>query len=230
MNLAGFENLNAIGERASIFGNESLTSITGLENLTSIGGDLTIGLWQQAPWSYGNNSLISLTSLGNLTSIGGNLRIEDNDLLSSLTGLDNIEASSINNLYIQHNDTLSMCEVASICDYLASPTGTTEIYANESGCNNQQEVEDACGITGLSEPHLKYDISIFPNPASTELYISSTKGAIITEVNIYNQIGQKVLHHKPVTQPIDVSMLQSGMYIIEVRSKDFKVRKKVIIK
>jgi len=75
----------------------------------------------------------------------------------------------------------------------------------------------------------KLTINIYPNPANQEVFISNSSGATITEVTIYNQIGQKVLYHKPVNQPVDVSMLRQGMYIIEVVLGSKKARRLLII-
>jgi hypothetical protein len=158
-NVDGLSVLNSFGGRLIIATNPSLTSLTGLENITSIAGDFwinfnnilynlnglnaltTIG---QSFIIFGNNHLRDLTALDALTSIGGSLEIEDNDLLNSLSGLDNIDASTISSLSIFWNLALSTCEVQSVCDYLANPNGTIEIYANAPGCRSQEEVEAAC--------------------------------------------------------------------------------------
>ncbi len=81
--LSGLESLNSIGGGLTIHENESLTSLTGLDNITSIGAQLTI---------TDNKSLTSLTGLNNLNSIKDNLVIRQNNLLTSLTGLDNLNS------------------------------------------------------------------------------------------------------------------------------------------
>jgi hypothetical protein len=60
--------------------NSNLSNLTSLENLTSVGGDLSI---------WGNDTLTSLTGLENLTSVDGDLSITSNDALTALkmTGL-----------------------------------------------------------------------------------------------------------------------------------------------
>ena len=50
----------------------SLVLLTGLEGLTSVGGNLAIGL---------NDSLTTLTGLEGMTSVGGYLFVRDNDTL-----------------------------------------------------------------------------------------------------------------------------------------------------
>jgi len=90
--LTGLDNVTSIGGDFRIYhhwyGSDSsaLTSLTGLEGLISIGGDLHIGD------SFGGELLLltSLTGLDNVTSIGGDLLIEKCDALTSMTGLDNV--------------------------------------------------------------------------------------------------------------------------------------------
>jgi subtilisin family serine protease len=157
--LTGLDNLASIGGYLSIgpmpLGgsgpptinpNTTLTSLTGLNSLTSIGGDLNI---------YGNDALTNLVALENLTSIGGDLEIGNslyddlisgNSSLTSLMGMENIDAGSINNITIVDNNSLTTCGVQSICDYLASPNGSVNIYGNATGCNNPAEIANSCGF------------------------------------------------------------------------------------
>jgi len=180
-NLTGLENLSYIGGGFVNFGglriynNEALTSLTGLENLKTIEGGLFIGGYGTS-WGWGGNpSLINLTGLESLTSIDGQIMVGYNDALTtligldnlvsiedglyiisnqaltSLKGLDNIYATSIIDLNISDNTSLSLCEVQSICDYLASPNGTFEIHDNAPGCNSTEEVEEFCWYSCLPE-------------------------------------------------------------------------------
>ena len=196
-------------------------SLTGLENITSIGGRLQIER---------NNELTSLTGLENITSIGGELRIGWNNGLTSLTGLENIDHSTIDSLWILYNFDLPSCEVKSICDYLVSPVGSIEIHYNAPGCNSQAEVIEACEAKGIAEIVPNIEFSIYPNPAKDDLFISNKKGLVINEVTIYNQIGQKVLHINEIRENIDISALEQGIYIIEVTSNEMKTRQKLVIK
>jgi len=218
--LTGLENLTSVGGDLHIYNNDILISLTGLDSVITIGGDLKI---------RSNNALTSLTGLENLSSVGGDLYIHSNDALTNLTGLENIESGSINGLYIYSNIVLASCDVQSVCDYLANPNGTIYLYNNAPGCNSQQEVEDACWTKTDELVDFGNDIQIFPNPARNEIFISAKDGVIIKEINIYNQIGQKVLCKKGMIHTIDVSMLPQGMYILEVEIDNGKYRRKLII-
>ena len=162
-----------------------------------------------------------------MNSIEGNLVIAGNDSLTGLRGLDNIDAGSISDLSIYFNNSLSSCEVQSICDYLISPTGTIEIFDNAPGCNSQEEVEDACSVS-VENVNPEYDISIFPNPANNQLTIFCKNGTI-EEVIIYNQTGQKVFQEKGVNNIIETSNLQPGLYVVEVVSEHKRIREKLMV-
>jgi len=218
--LTGLENLTSIGGNLKIDGNDALISLTGLDKLTSIGGDL---------WIRFNDALSDLSGLDNVTSINkGDLKIVNNDFLISISGLENIDCSSINNLDICDNISLSTCEVQSVCDYLLNPGGTIEIHDNALGCNSPEEVEEACTVSvGNINPEDK--ISIFPNPANRQLTIS-IKDGIIEEVFIYNISGQSVIREKTKNNIIDISELHPGMYIIELVSVQKRIREKLMVK
>jgi hypothetical protein len=241
--LSGLEGLTFIGERLFIDANDSLISLTGLESLTSVGGDIYLrnnasltslaGLEGLTSIGDGmkiinNSSLTSFSGLESLTSIEGELRITSNDHLDSLTGLDNIDAVTIEALDISRNGTLSYCEVQSICDYIANPTGDLVIFMNAVGCRDQQEVEEACGSTILNENTLSGLIQLFPNPANQELNISA-EGFTIDEVVIYTLTGQHVLHKAKPSGCIDISVLKPGMYIVEAVIGGSKVRRKLVV-
>ena len=223
--LSGLNNLISIGDNLLIEENDVLTSLSGLDNVISIGGYLLID---------GNNTLTSLTGLDNVTSIGGYLLIDGNNTLTSLTGLDNIDASSISDLYIYDNVLLSTCEVLSVCEYLASPNGTIDIYDNATGCDNTQEVQDSCEANGVNiNEQLIFDkVLIYPNPSSTQITIelphTPQKN---TSLTIYNLNGQQLITQK-ITEPqtvVDISGLPQGVYFVKVVDDRMVMIGKVVV-
>ena len=80
-NLNGLRQIQSVEEDLIIFA-PNLTSLSGLEGLTNIGGSLQI-----------HNALIleSLTGLNNLVTIGSNLNIITSPELRSLEGLESLE-------------------------------------------------------------------------------------------------------------------------------------------
>jgi hypothetical protein len=219
--LAGLNKLNSIGGSLSIWSNPALSNLSGLDSLSSIGESLSL---------ESNNGLLSLTGLENLTSIGTWLDIYDNYSLSSLVGIDNIDPGSIlYDVVIFHNASLTTCEVASICDYLANPNGGINIHTNASGCNSPEEVKDACGLSSTSANVVKPEYLVYPNPAKKILFVFKINGDKITELNIYNQIGQRVLGQKNLVHSIDISGIHPGVYFIEIVTNNSNFKRKLII-
>jgi hypothetical protein len=218
LNIIGMENFTYIGENLWIENNDRLKSLSGLNDVASIGGYIRI---------FDNDSLASLLALNNLTSIGGDLIIKNNDDLSSLSGIGNIYPGSIDNLDITANDSLSECDVLSICTYLTAPGGTITINNNKAGCNSQVEVESAC-LTSVENINAKDEITLFPNPATTFITINVKEGIPIEEAIIYNHLWQKALEAVPVNNTVDISKLRPGIYFMEVATKEWRGRTKLV--
>jgi hypothetical protein len=102
-----------------------------------------------------------------------------------------------------------------------------EIIA-ENGDINQYEVIVSF-ITKVNSIFLN-DFQLFPNPVNTELFIKSKNGENINEITIFNQLGQKVFYEKRANSNIDVSILEQGIYVVEVVTRNYKTMGKMIIK
>ena len=137
-----------------------------------------------------------------------------------MTGLDNIDAESIVDLYLTNNPILSTCDIQSVCDYLANPNGVILLYGNAAGCASQQELEAACGV-GLDESNTQEThINIYPRPATTAITISlpSTTPIYNTVLSIYNVNAQQVISCL-ITESItvlDISKLPGGVYFVRI--------------
>ncbi len=99
---------------------------------------------------------------------------------------------------------------AAIFQYGFSVTGLNANPAQESVLGNA-----VIGTSGLSTP--KNNIvttTLYPNPVMNTLYVSSDRN--IDSIQVYNLLGQKVMESAPAqtTAAIDVSGLNSGVYIL----------------
>jgi hypothetical protein len=119
--LTGLENITSVGSDLLIIANYPLTSLTGLENLTSVGGKLVI---------VANHSLPSLTGLEKITSVY-NLSISNNYILTNLCALYNLLLTGIT-LEISYNDGLSIDTANALKAQLIVNgfTGTATIFNN----------------------------------------------------------------------------------------------------
>jgi hypothetical protein len=143
----GLEGLQSIAYDFYLQGNDNLENLIGLDNLASIGRTLNI--------SY-NPGLLTLTGLESLIHLDSALNIYHNLNLISLEGIENLDLSSLQDLEVYDNDSLSECDVESICNYLANPTGKVVFYENKEGCNNPSQVADSCGFSIPCLPYGNY--------------------------------------------------------------------------
>jgi hypothetical protein len=216
--LSGFSNLSSL-YCLYLSNCNSLNDLSGFSQLDSIPADFVI---------YQCNSITDFSSIQNLNFIGGEINIYGNTQLESLAGLDSVDITTIYDLHIMNNPSLSECAVQSICKLLDSSSISVHIENNYSGCNSIAEVEEAC-ITNIDYYNINSSLSIYPNPANKKLFVLNDSNQIFEEINIYNQIGQKVLNIDRVIKTIDISTLCQGLYIVELVSSENKIRKKLII-
>jgi hypothetical protein len=181
-----------------------------------------------------NHALTSLMDLLGVSSIEGSLLIRHNEELTSLTGLDNINAGSISNLQIYSNSSLCNCAVESICDYLSVPVGDFEIWSNATGCNSALEVDSACTYLSTIDNKIDSAISIYPNPAFSNitLELDNRASRISTHLSIYNIEGKLLIKNDLVgaITTVNVSELNNGIYIIKIISLDNVLVKKIVKK
>ena len=218
--LAGLNNIVNIGGNLRICANPILTDLQGLSGLTSIGGSLIIGGLGHLG-GIGNPSLASLSGLYNLNAVAGDINIGYNTSLTSLAGLDNIEAGSIQGLSVYNNETLSACEVESICNYLAMPGITADICDNATGCNSQEEVNAACTLLSGENVAGGYAISIYPSPAFNRITLEISAKPVNCHLSILNFRGQELISQtiKDCRTVIDIVNLPQGLYFVRLTNE-----------
>jgi len=131
-NLTGLNNLTSIGGTLWINSNNALTDLSGIGNLLSIGGSLYIN---------NDSSLVNLAGINSLLLIGGVLYVADNRSLTSLMGLGNLSVIG-SDLIIRNNPLLTNLSSLINVDEL---NGELTIEDNESlvqltGLNNINSV------------------------------------------------------------------------------------------
>jgi hypothetical protein len=85
-------------------------------------------------------------------------------------------------------------------------------------------------VNGLYEED-KEDISIYPNPASTVLYINLPESSnAIEAIELISMNGQLLRSYRKTDQSIDISTLNEGVYILKIELMGGKqINKRVVI-
>ena len=81
--------------------------------------------------------------------------------------------------------------------------------------------------TGGVETLLNNDVTLYPNPAKTQIHILFKNKVMNPEYALYNSVGQVVkVDSKDI---LDVSSIENGVYILEIRTGNSKISKKVVV-
>jgi hypothetical protein len=137
--ISGLINLTTIGGGLSISYNDSLSSLAGLENLLSIGGGLGIA---------GNPLLNSIAELGGVTGTIELLNISDNQALTYLDGLEGITNINTDLLIIANHALTGLSglqNLTNIGGYLRLLSNTS--LSSLSGLSNIKSIGDYLKIT-----------------------------------------------------------------------------------
>jgi hypothetical protein len=73
-------------------------------------------------------------------------------------------------------------------------------------------------------------LTIYPNPISNGQILQVNLDSQISEYSIYTIAGKKVLVENSSSNEIFINSLTSGIYIIEIKTKDNTFREKLIIR
>lgn len=110
---------------------------------------------------------------------------------------------------------------------LAALNGPRESLLSSNGLNQ-------CPV-GVEEHILESSLLVYPNPATDIINIRSDRmDNLVTDLRIIDLSGRVVLHRGSVklghaSTPLDVSELSTGTYVLEVRSENELVTKKIHI-
>lgn len=100
---------------------------------------------------------------------------------------------------------------------------------NDCGATNSDSLGISVSPVGVYSSSYS-DIVIYPNPAKTKLYIKNVEEIGLLDVNIFNLMGQNIISNRQFINHIDISILEQGIYVIEIATNKNKIRQKLIIK
>ncbi len=108
--------------------------------------------------------------------------------------------------------------------YIADQGGSYTVAVTDS--NGCEAISNAVIITDIGNLREENTISIFPNPAFSELNVY-VNGERASQVYIYNTQGQLLSEIKQLgNKSIDVTSFAQGVYIVEIKLKTTAIRKR----
>jgi len=214
--LSGFNNLKYIGEDFFIAQFFNLKKITGFRCLKKV---------ERNVWFNFLTKLNDLNSFKKLES-GETLRISSCWLLDDISGITGINFNKLTNLHLSGNDSLSYCHYEPICHYLQANKGSYYVGFNKKGCNNADEILEACRTVGADDLPEK-DLTIYPNPTNNHFYIESDAELGSDDVGIFTMTGSKVSFSRE-GDAIYPHALDGGILIVKIKISGQTLVKKII--
>jgi PKD repeat protein len=102
--------------------------------------------------------------------------------------------------------------------YIATQSGNYNVVVTDNnGCEVEAVAFDVIASVNLQATNENWELSIYPDPVKSELYINGIQSAVQKEISIYNLLGEKqlsVLLDKPV---VNCKALLPGMYVLEIQ-------------
>lgn len=235
-NLKGLEKLDSVGGIVSISQNDSLWSLNGLNNLAYIKNSLVIsqnkslrnltGLeslnWIGALNLDRNQKLNDLSALIGVKKIKLDITIRENDSLVSLHGLDSANTDAMTSLYIYDAQSLSVCAVQSICDYVNSGR-IAWVLDNAAGCSDTNQIKTACASISIPESEQIGELNIFPNPALGDVTIELKDFTQYPNTLTLYQADGREIRHLELNSPqfiLNTDDLKSGLYFLNISNRD----------
>lgn len=189
---------------------------------------------------FGPN-IVNLEGLSVVTSIDGQLDIQKTSL-KSLHGLEQLDYRSIDGLILVQNDSLSICEIEPICNFLLDTTFFRDIQKNAPNCNSELAIREACDTASNSSLHtfssfqhgevrnLKQgNIKLFPNPTTGIISINNFGRHPITRIEVKDIVGRTIQDIRDhFDHKIDLTRQRSGIYIITISTPESQWISKVV--
>jgi len=122
------------------------------------------------------------------------------------------DVSNVTNMGLMFRNASSFNQdISSWCVYNIS-SEPSSFSTNSSLTEDNMPVWGSCPTASVDDQN-QFNISIYPNPTSDIVYIDGNYSQL--KVVVYDMLGKQVMN-KPVTNSIDISQLEKGVYILQL--------------
>jgi len=158
-------------------------------------------------------------------SVNTNLRgVWLND--TNINSLDIRNGANSNMFYFYANNAPNLT-----CIFVDNATYCTTSWVHVDDTSTFVETQAACDVLAVKELQLLSDrVQLFPNPTSNIVYINNPEQIIISSIKVFNSLGQQTLNSINSNNSIDLSILDSGLYSIQIIDNQGKVASFIISK
>ncbi len=117
--------------------------------------------------------------------------------------------------------------VGFVTEYSADKNNRRVLNAVKEKLNSNPE------IVGINEASLRQGLSVYPNPSSGVFYFNYEGIGNRYVIQVYDMLGHCVrivdVANSPAMQPLDLSMLSNGVYVLKIEAGRTRFTEKVVI-
>jgi hypothetical protein len=95
--------------------------------------------------------------------------------------------------------------------------------------NYSIKVNKSCLISATKESTFQNEISIYPNPAYSQINITNSTGYKIDRVQIIDNLGRNLINMAGNNTLIDISTLPSGIYYVKINIRNVVITKPLLV-
>ncbi len=110
--------------------------------------------------------------------------------------------------------------------YIVTENGSYYVVVSNDGCNS--DPSNIISVTNVGLYENEVFMSIYPNPATTQITISGVEPSGTT-LRLYDLTGKLLLERVNSDNTLDVSYVEAGSYLLEVRSDSGVVYGRVVV-
>ena len=89
-------------------------------------------------------------------------------------------------------------------------------------------IKTTSGGIGIDENTNEIQLKIYPNPAQDRIYIATTEGLDLQQVDFFDLQGKQILSTKVLENGIDISGLANGVYVLNIKTEKGVLQRKVV--
>lgn len=119
--------------------------------------------------------------------------------------------------------------------YLKGNAAAWTLFNDSLNTSQRITFQKYCLSVNVEPINFEKYVQVFPNPASNELTISfPTFNSSEVSINVMNVLGEKLItrtvnsENKLFEEKLNLKNFRSGIYFVEIQTRDFKITKKII--
>lgn len=209
-----------------------ISALTGLTQLRAGNNNLstlvvtTNTALTQLLFDNNNISTINVSNNTLLTKINAHNNALTSINLSSNTALEilRLQSNNLSDLDVSNNSSLTLFTCPSNPSLICIKVFDVA-YAEANFTKPADATFSTSCTLNTSDFNLMQNISIYPNPTSSSVSISSSTK--ILSLELYNLLGKRILITKN-SNKLDLSNLNSGVYLVKIQTEKGETTKKII--